>query len=235
MARVTHKGTTKKKLRVGYLKQSADEDKLNRAMHQRGYEFWRAGLSPIEIQKRLHISRETWDWILKVGSTNLPSYEELVINEVAKIRSSASEAAIEISENSVKVLRDRMVNADKANGIMNTILTRLADGTRFDELDAKALKALLPIANITSVAEAYTRIYGASAAMRGLHPTVDHSKAEYISPLETVQGKTEDNKAIMPPEQQSQVVSDVANWSEEQLAEFIDGKGEPEPSEVQST
>lgn len=235
MARVTHKGTTKKKLGVGYLSQGPDEDKLNRAMHQRGYEYWRAGLSPIEIQKRLHISRDTWNWLLKVGSANLPCYEDIVISEVAKIRSSASEAAIEISESSVKVLRDRMANANKANEIMSKILDRLASGTPFDELDAKALKALLPIANITSVAEAYTRIYGASAAMRGLHPTVDHSKAQYISPLETVQGKAEDNRAIMPPEQQSQVVTDVSNWTKEQLAKFIDGEGEPDPSEVEIT
>ena len=236
MTHVVQKGHTKNKLRTGCLKQKPSEDKLNRAMHQRGYELWRAGLTAGEIQKRLHISRETWAWILKEGSSHLPAYEDLVIEEVSKIRGAASEAALEISEKSVHVLRDRMVNAGKANGLITGILERLEDGSTFEELDAKALKALLPIANITSVAEAYARIYGASAAMRGLHPTVDHSKAEYISPLETVQGKAEEtNKAIMPVEQQSQVATDVSNWSEEQLAEFIDGNGEPDPSEVKNT
>lgn len=236
MARIIYKGHTKAKLRIGYLKQKPNEDKLNRAMHQRGYELWRAGLTPGEIQKRLHISRETWAWLLKEGSSDIPCYEDIVVDEVSRIRSSGGEAALEISEKSVHVLRDRMENAGLANGIMNGILTRLKDGAPFDELDAKALKALLPIANITSVAEAYARIYGASAAMRGLHPTVDHSKSEYISPLETVQGKVEENnKAIMPAEQQSQVATDVSNMSDEQLRAYLETGKEPDPSEVVNT
>ncbi len=235
MARKVSKGSTKNKAKTGYLKQKAAEEKLNRRMHQRGYEMWRAGLAPGEIQKRLHITRDTWDWLLKEGSSDLPSYEDLVIDEVQIIRNSASEAALELSHNSVKVLRDRMSNAGKANAIMGTILDRVASGSPFEELDAKALKALLPIANITSVAEAYARIYGTSAATRGLHPTVDHSKAEFVSPLESVQGKVEEDKTLIPPEQRDQVVSDVSGWTEEQLDQFIEGKGEPEPSEVQDT
>ena len=236
MARTVYKGHTKAKLRIGYLKQKPNEDKLNRAMHQRGYELWRSGLTPGEIQKRLHISRETWAWLLKEGSSDIPCYEDIVVDEVSRIRSSGSEAALEISEKSVHVLRERMSNADKANGIMGKILDRLKEGAPFDELDAKALKALLPIANITSVAEAYARIYGASAAMRGLHPTVDHAKSEFISPLETVQGKAEEsNKAIMPAEQQSQVATDVSLMSEEQLREYIKTGKEPTPAEVVST
>lgn len=232
MARKSHTGSTKLKLKTGILKQRPDEDKINRAMHQRGYELWRAGLSPTEIQKRLHISRDTWSWILKVGSTHLPAYEDLVVDEVSKIRSSASEAALEISESSVHVLRDRMTNAGKANTLMSEILDRAQGEGGFKPGDTSALKALLPIANITTVAEAYARIYGASAAMRGLHPTVDHAKAEFISPLETVQGKTEENKALMPPEQQNQVVSDVSKMTDKQIRAYLETGKEPDPSEV---
>lgn len=222
------------KLVLTGLEQSPNEDRMNRAMHQRGFQLWRADLSSNEIQKRLHISHHTWKWLLKDGCKQLPSYEGLLIEEVRTIRNSASEAALIVSSTAVEVLRDRMDNAGKANGLMSDILGRMKNGA-VEENDVKALKALLPIANITSVAEAYRQIYGASAAMRGLHPTVDHSKAEYRQPLEAVQGKTDEKKSLMPAEQRDQVVADVSNWTEEQLQEYIAGKGEPAPSEVANT
>jgi len=214
------------------MKQSKDEARMSLPLYQRGYELWRAGLSAAEIRNRLHISKTTWEWLLKEGNPpGVPSYEELLIDEVAVIRNSASQIAVELSVHSVKVLRDRMTNAGKANVVIARVLDRMLNG-HIDELDTKVLKALLPISNATSVAEAFTRIYGSNAASRALYPTMDHAKAEYLSPLDAVQGGLGDAVSIMPAEQRDQIMSDMSSWTPEQVKAFAETGQEPTPSEV---
>jgi len=217
-------------IRLSGLRQSKNEKQVTPSVYQRGYELWRAGLSAAEIRNRLYISKPTWEWLLKVGCSTAPAYEDLLIDEVAAIRNSASQIAVELSVSSVKVLRDRMGNAAKANLLINTVLDRMMSG-HIDEMDTKVLKALLPVANATSVADAFSRIYGASVAARALYPTMDHSKSVYVSPLDAIQGGEGDSITIMPAEQRDQVMADMSSWTPEQIERFATTGEEPSPSE----
>ena len=217
-------------LTVG-LKQTANEARVDTRLHKRGYELWRAGLNSTEIRKRLHVSKATWKWLLQGGSTQLRPYEDLLVEEVAIIRNSASRIAVELSQSSVTVLRDRMASAGTANEIINLTLKRiLSDGGELRETDPALLKALAPIANVTPVAEAFQKIYGGSAAVRGLYPTMDHSKSEYRPALEAVQGDTGAAvDAILPAEKRDEIVQDMGDWTEAEIATFAKTGVEPAP------
>lgn len=229
----TVKETPRTRVKLTGLRQTKDEKRVTPSMYQRGYELWRAGLSASEIRNRLGIAKATWNWLLKEGSSTAACYEDLLIDEVAAIRNSASQIAVELSTSSVTVLRDRMANAGKANAMMGLVLDRMLSG-HIDEVDTKVLKALLPIANATSVAEAFTRIYGSNAAARGLYPTMDHAKADYAPPLEAIQGGEGDKISILPAEQRDQVMADMSNWTPEQVKEFAETGKEPTPAEVEA-
>lgn len=229
MARNLNRFSTTRTISRSGLKQGPNEDKVNRLLHRRGWEWWRAGVKPSEIRKRLHISKSTWVWLQTIGSPELIAYDELIIDEVSKIRSSASELAIELSELSVGVLKDRMANAGKANAIMETVLTRIVANGGAGEGDAQLLKAVLPIANITTVAEAYAKIYGSSAAIKGLYPTVDHSKAEWVPALEAVQGGDDGDDSMLSAEKQAEIVQDMSEWTPEQVKHFAETGEEPPP------
>lgn len=213
------------------LKQTENEAKVNLALHKRGYELWRAGLNSTEIRKRLHVSKTTWKWLLQTGSIHLPAYEDLMVEEVTLIRNSASKIAVELSHASVGVLRDRMSAAGKANKIINTVLDRVLEtGGNLRETDPSLLKALAPIANVTSVAEAFQKIYGGSVAVRGLYPTLDHAKAEYKPALEAVQGGTASAvDAILPAEKRDEIVQDMGEWTEKEIEVFAKTGVEPAP------
>ncbi len=200
-------------------------------MHKRGYELWRAGLNSTEIRKRLHISKSSWKWLLQVGTVHLPAYEDLLVEEVTLIRNSASKIAVELSASSVTVLRDRMASAGKANEIINGVLQRILEtGGELRETDPALLKALAPIANVTPVAEAYQKIYGGSAAVRGLYPTLDHAKSEYRPALEAVQGDTGAAvDAILPAEKRDEIVQDMGGWTDEEIEVFAKTGVEPAP------
>jgi len=213
------------------LKQTENEAKVDTRLHKRGYELWRAGLNSTEIRKRLHVSKSTWKWLLQIGTPQLRAYEDLMVEEVAIIRNSASKIAVELSHSSVTVLRDRMASAGTANEIINITLQRiLADGGELRETDPALLKALAPIANVTPVAEAFQKIYGGSAAVRGLYPTMDHSKSEFRPALEAVQGDTGSAAdAILPAEKRDEIVQDMGGWSDEEIATFAKTGVEPAP------
>jgi hypothetical protein len=232
-----YKGTKAQKNNAGNmshtlgLKQTANEAKVDRALHQRGYELWRAGLNSTEIRKRLHVSKNTWKWLLQQGSVHLRSYEDLLIDEVALIRNSASKTAVDLSQTSITVLADRMSAAGKANTIINGVLNRIMEsGGQMIETDPALLKALAPIANVTPVAEAYQKIYGSNAAVRGLYPTLDHSKSEYRPPLEAIQGDSGSAAdAILPAEKRDEIVTDMSSWTEEEIEIFAKTGVEPAP------
>jgi hypothetical protein len=210
--------------------QTDNEAKVDTRLHQRGYQLWRAGLNATEIRKRLHVSKSTWKWLLQIGSPRLHAYEDLLIDEVASIRNSASKIAVELSETSVTVLRDRMTAAGKANQIINVVLDRVLSAGQMEEADPAMLKALAQIANVTPVAEAYQKIYGGSAALRGLYPTMDHAKAEYKPALEAVQGGDATNAdAILPAEKRDEIVQDMGGWTEEEIEVFAKTGVEPAP------
>ena len=213
------------------LKQTENERRVDRVLHQRGYELWRAGLNSTEIRKRLHVSKSTWKWLLQIGSIHLRAYEDLMVEEVAIIRNSASKIAVDLSQQSVTVLRDRMAAAGKANEIINRVLERIAatDGN-LRETDPALLKALAPIANVTPVAEAYQKIYGGSAAVRGLYPTLDHAKSEYRPALEAVQGGSGAAvDAILPAEKRDEIVQHMGGWTEQEIETFAKTGVEPAP------
>ncbi len=213
------------------LKQTENEARVDHAMHQRGYELWRAGLNSTEIRKRIHVSKTTWKWLLQTGTVHLRAYEDLLVDEVTAIRNSASKIAVELSQTSVTVLRDRMSGAGLANTIINQTLQRiLADGGALREDDTALLKALAPIANVTPVAEAFQKIYGGSVALRGLYPTLDHAKAEYKPALEAVQGGTGAAvDAILPAEKRDEIVQDMGDWTEKEIEVFAKTGVEPAP------
>lgn len=213
------------------LKQTANEAKVDTRLHKRGYELWRAGLNSTEIRKRLHVSKTTWKWLLQIGSMQLHAYEDLLVEEVTLIRNSASKIAVDMSQKSVQVLSDRMTSAGTANEIINLVLRRiLSDGGELKETDPALLKALAPIANVTQVAEAFQKIYGGSAAVRGLYPTLDHAKSEYRPALEAVQGDTGAAvDAILPAEKRDEIVQDMGGWTEEEISIFAKTGVEPAP------
>lgn len=212
------------------LVQTNNEAKVDGPLHQRGYELWRAGLNATEIRKRLHVSKSTWKWLLQAGSRRMPSYEDMLVDEVASIRNSASKIALELSESSVTVLRDRMTAAGKANTIINGVLDRALNGD-MDAVDPSLLKALVPIANVTPVAEAFQKIYGGSVAMRGLHPTMDHAQSEYRPALEAVQGGAETDSSLLPAEKRDEIVQDMGGWSDEEIETFAKTGVEPAPGQ----
>ena len=214
------------------LTQTANESRVDHALHQRGYELWRSGLNATEIRKRLHISKSTWKWLLQTGSCHLRAYEDLLVEEVTLIRSSATRTAIELSQSSVTVLSDRMKAAGKATQLINVTLNRIMEheGTMREE-DPALLKALAPIANLGAVADAYQKIYGSNAAVRGLYPTLDHQKSEFRPALEAVQGG--DGSAadgVLPAEKRDEIVQDMSNWTEEEIRIFAETGVEPAPT-----
>lgn len=95
-------------------------------IHQRGYELWRAGVHASKIRSQLGLTTTQWKWLMQVGDTELPAYEEMVIDEVAAIRSASRRAALEVATGSVDVLRRRMEIAGTANDIVAAIIRTVA-------------------------------------------------------------------------------------------------------------
>lgn len=225
---------------------------IDHRLHQRGWELWRSGTQPAAIRKALKITTPQWRWLLEVGDEDaippMPSYQTMLVHEIATIRSSASEAAVDLAVDGVKVLRQRTRNAQLANDLIHGILEHTAHQLLAMKADGdtdpnalismcmprgstqEMLKILARFADMGTVAHAFRTIYGDVAAQRALYPVADAPKGGDGNPFNPGEGEGADRESFLPKEMVSEVVVEMSEWSDKQVKAFADGDDEPPPN-----
>lgn len=101
-------------------------NEITAAIHQRGYELLRAGLQEKHCRTELGLTAIQWRWLKNTGNEDFPSYESMVIREVAAIRTEARNGAMMMSKEGIEAIRLKVENARAANAINQGILREMA-------------------------------------------------------------------------------------------------------------
>lgn len=217
---------------------------INVAIHKRGFDLWRSGLQPKRCRTELGLTSAQWRWLVSEGSSDLPSYESMLIEEVATLRTEAREAAKQVSTEGVEALKLRVQNARAANAYSQLILRSAVEefqekaqsGQPFvieEVLPSKhaleTLKVLAKLGELGPSADAFKRIYGDVAAHKALYPERDNPRSETASgePLHALQGEQAERDDFMNDETMIQVVDELRGLTPEQLRQFVEGGDEP--------
>lgn len=233
---------------------------IGQRKHQHGYDLWRASVQVEDIKKRLKITAVQWRWLLEEGNgSTMPAYKDMIVSEVAEIRTASSEAARTLAIDGANVLQMSVENARKANELVSGILSHIAsdifeagrmqaaqraiqegggEAAPFlglaDVMPGKSvldcLKVLSKYADMSKIAASFQSVYGEAALQKALYRTVDAANGEEGKPLDLVQGEQAQQDQQFPPEMVSRVIGNMADWSDEDVQRFADGEDEPPPA-----
>lgn len=205
-------------------------------IHQRGYELWRVGLQEKRCRQELGMTVSQWLWLKTVGGHGMPSYEEMLIEDVRQIQTSAREAATAIGVKGAGTIGESLNNASDANYIIAGILGRtkeqlsvLGNEPNIDDclpskIEREMLKICAKLSDLRPIAEAFRTIYGDTPQAKVLFPTgTANAHGEIADPLVALQGKEAERENFISEDAMSDVVDGLGEMTPEELASFANG------------
>lgn len=227
--------------------------------HRKAWNMLSSGLRPEQIKRELGLTNSQWQWMLHKGDDNkpihdklgMPSFRRMFIDQVIELRSAARDAGRHLAVGSVAAFEAIVANAQAAGQILNHMLIVMAHEFGIDSeepigsmasLNVKVptrdfldtIRVLKTLTDLRPAADAYMKLHGDTASSRAERPDLEPRGRVSIST-----GTEAPSHPALPASSGGDAdpvvidfVTQLQQWTPEQLQRYVEGGPEPEPDEL---